>query len=441
VTRVLIVDDEPSVRFTLRDVLEGAGYNVDEAANGLEALDKIADNRYALIISDLVMPEMDGMTLLSRLVQKEYPGKLIFLTARGSERRAVEAMKAGAHYLTKPFDVDELLIAVGKAIESDRLQRENSALKAHLSLGRSMVFCSRTMVDIALAIERIAPTDTIVLVTGDSGTGKELICQAIHDQSKRATGPLVKFSCAAVPDTLIEATLFGHERGAFTGADQQRIGCFRQANKGTIVLDEIGELSAIGQTRLLRVLESGEIQPVGGVIQKVDVRVIAATNRNLTESVAKGLFRADLHYRLNVVQIHIPPLDRRPEDIPTLIDHFARLFKEKYGLASVTISAGVKQKLMEQRWPGNVRELKHAIERLVLFSHDGVVDQMVAPALDAPLKEENSAVSLKERVDTYERTLIKAALEQCNNNQSEAARQLGINRATLIDKIKKFGLG
>jgi DNA-binding NtrC family response regulator len=439
-TSVLIVDDEPGIRFTLRDILEGAHYTVDEAAHGADALALAMTKHYPLIISDLVMPEMDGMALLANLVKNGYTGKVIFLTARGSERHAVTAMKAGAYdYLTKPFDVDELLIAVAKAVESDRLISENRELKAHLFLGRTMVFKSKAMIDIASAIERIADKEVMVLITGESGTGKELICQAIHEQSRRNKGPLIKFSCAAVPDTLIEATLFGHERGAYTGADQARPGCFREAQGGTLLLDEIGELSAIGQTRLLRVLEAGEIQPVGGKIQKVDVRVIAATNRNLEESIAKGTFRADLYYRLKVVQINIPPLRDRPEDIPLLIDHFTELFREKFNMPTVSIAAAIREKLIQQQWPGNARELKHALERLIIFSVNGIVDEKTLPPEDTEASVSKMPLTLKERVDTFEKRLIQAALEHCNGNQSHAARHLGIGRATLIDKIKKFG--
>ncbi|MBN1980837.1 MAG: sigma-54-dependent Fis family transcriptional regulator [Chitinivibrionales bacterium] len=461
-TRILIVDDEASIRFTLRDILEGAGYAVDEASGGDEAIAKTTTTAYPLIISDLAMPKMDGMELLSQLVNKGHTGRVIFLTARGSQRKAVEAMKAGAHdYLTKPFDVDELLISVSKALESDRLSEENRRLKAHLNLGRSMVFHSSAMVEIATAVERIADKDVGVLITGESGTGKELICQAIHDRSRRSSkGPFIKFSCAALPDTLIEATLFGHERGAYTGADQMRLGCFREATGGTLLLDEIGELSAIGQTRLLRVLECGEIQPVGGKIQKVDVRIIAATNRNLEQMVEKGSFRSDLYYRLKVVHIHLPSLKQRPEDIPPLIDHFIEVYREKFGLSSLVIPAAVREKLIDHPWPGNVRQLKHTIEQLALFSHDGVVKEVhfspgTLPASTSSADDDSggenssttgdtfnqsSVITLKQRVDSFERQIIKAALQECNNNQSETARHLGINRATLIDKIKKFGL-
>jgi len=439
--RILVVDDDPGVRYTLREILESIDVDVFESPDGVEALAWLAQHRADLVISDLQMPRMDGMKLLERLQACPPSPKTILLTAHGSERHAVQAMKLGAYdYFSKPFDTDEVLGVVERAVASVRAEQENEQLRAELLLARHMVFASEPMKRLALLVYRVAPKDVTVLITGPSGTGKERVAAAIVGGSRRAGQPFVRFNCAAIPRELAEAELFGHARGAFTGAIKACNGLFREAHGGTVLLDEIGELDLATQGKLLRVLQEGKIRPVGEDRDvSVDVRVIAATNRDLKADVTSGRFREDLYYRLDVVEVRVPPLEERMDDVPALVSHFLELYQERFGTGPVTLSRALRDKLMAGPYPGNVRELEHRVERIVALSSGGVADESW---LDTEARDETGAPAfgLKERVDAYKRGILAQELERCRGNRSEAARRLGVARATLLEKLKKYGL-
>ncbi len=441
--RVLVVDDDPGVRYTLREILESSRLEVMEAADGAEAIERFEAAPCPLVITDLRMPRMDGMELLRRLTARAPAPRVVVITAHGSERQAVEAMKAGAYdYFRKPFDNDELLAVVSRAVEAVRLSAENERLAGELVLSRTMVFASPAMSQLASLVARVAPRDVTVLLTGESGTGKERVAEAIVRASRRADGPFVRFNCAALTQELAEAELFGHARGAFTGAVRARPGLFGEADGGSILLDEVGELAPSTQGKLLRVLQEGEVRPVGEErSRKVDVRVLAATHRDLKERVARGEFREDLFYRLNVVHLRVPPLRERPEDVPVLARHFLERFAERFGVRPLHVPAGLFERLGAYPWPGNVRELENALENLVALSEGGELDLSLLPSSGAtPERAEPATMLLKPRVEAYERGLIVEALRAARGNRSEAARLLGISRVTLHDKLKKHAL-
>ena len=437
---ILVVDDERAVRFTIRAILEEEDLEVVEAADGIEALERIGEGGIDLVLSDLRMPRMDGMELLAELRQRANSPRLILITAHGTERAAVEAMKLGAlDYFAKPFDADEIARVVCRSIETVRLGEENKALRAALALSRTMVFESAAMRRVALLVERAAPRDVTVLITGESGTGKELVASAIVKASERADQPFVRFNCAALPRELAEAELFGHSRGAFTGANRARTGLFREANGGTLLLDEIGELDLVTQSSLLRVVQEREVRPLGeDRAEPVDVRIIASTNRNLADEVDRGSFRQDLFYRLNVIVIQVPPLRDRPEDILPLAHHFARRQGERFGLGVVNLSDQLLDQLRSATWPGNVRELENTIERMVALASGPEIDS--DPFAAESGGNPTTPMTLKERVGMFERGLIAEELRRCQDNQSEAARRLGVSRVTLIDKMKRYQL-
>jgi two-component system response regulator HydG len=442
--RVLVVDDDPGVRYTLREILESEGLEVAEAGDGVEALERLAERPAPLVITDLRMPRLDGRGLLAELATRAPGTRVVLITAHGSERDAVEAIKAGAYdYFKKPFETEELLAVVRRAVEAVRLRDENERLAGELALSRTMVFGSESMRSLARLVARVAPKDITVLITGESGTGKERVAEALVRASPRAEKPFVRFNCAALSPELAEAELFGHARGAFTGAVRSRPGLFGEADGGTILLDEVGELAASAQAKLLRVLQEGEVRPVGEEKSRtVDVRVLAATHRDLEAEVKAGRFREDLFYRLNVVRLHVPPLRERPDDVVLLARHFLDRFATRFGLEGLRVPEALLDRLRAHAWPGNVRELENALESLVALSPPEGLDLSLlpfgrseaAPAGDGPL-------SLKQRVEAYERGLVYEALREALGNRSEAARRLGISRVTLHDKLKKYGLG
>jgi DNA-binding NtrC family response regulator len=438
--KILVCDDDDGVRYTLREILEAGDMEVAEAADGEAALDYLRTARADLMITDLRMPRLDGLKLLARLGEVPTPPKTIVLTAHGSERHAVEAMKLGAYdYLTKPFDADAVLAIVERAVASVRQEEENEQLRAELLLSRHLVFASEAMRRVALLVHRVAPRDVTVLIQGPSGTGKERIAEAIVAASGRAAAPFVRFNCAAVPRELAEAELFGHSRGAFTGAHKARPGLFREADGGTLLLDEVGELDLQTQGKLLRALQERRVRPVGEDREvPVDVRLICATNRDLPREVAAGRFRDDLYYRLNVVEVRVPPLSERPADVPLLIDHFLQRYADRFGLGPVTLAPELRAQLAAAAYPGNVRELQHRIERLVALSTGGVIAP--GPLAEATGGAGAAALGLKERVEAFERGLLAEALQAASGNRSETARRLGISRVTLLDKLKKYGL-
>jgi two-component system response regulator AtoC len=461
VSSVLLVDDEPGVLFTLSELLTERGHRVIESRSGDDALRKL--DEADTVLTDLAMPGMDGLELVSHIVQRDPTLPVILLTAHGSERVAVAAMKHGAYdYLKKPFDIDEVAVVIERALEARRLRIDNRRLSAEQTIGRRIIGDSRPMRRLLEATTRVASRDVTVLVRGETGTGKEFVAELLHAQSTRSKKPLIRFNCAALPAELADAELFGHARGAFTGASSSRPGFFAQADGGTLILDEIGELPLAVQAKLLRVLQEGEIQPVGsGRIDKVDVRVVASTNRDLAAEAKTGVFREDLYYRLAVVELVVPPLRDRKDDIPALSAEFARRYGDRFGLGAVSLESALVDALVRSDWPGNVRQLENTIARLAALSAGGVIgladyqlatgegpppppvaieahdagDEHNTPAIDA-----RSGPSLKEQVEAFERGLVARALDATGGNQSEAARRLGVSRVTLIDKMKKYGL-
>jgi two-component system response regulator HydG len=434
---ILVVDDDAGVRYTLREILEAQDIEVHEADGGAAAQAWLARRRADLVITDLRMPGGDGFALLEALRAMPDAPRAVMITAHGSERQAVAAMKLGAiDYFAKPFDIDEIAAVVERAVASVRAVRENEQLRAELHLGRHMVFASPALRRLALLVHRVAPRDVTVLITGPSGSGKERLAEAIVAASARARRPFVRFNCAALASGLAEAELFGHARGAFTGAHRERAGLFREAAGGTLLLDEVAELDAACQAKLLRALQEGKVRPVGEDREvAVDVRVLAATNRDLAREAAAGRFRQDLFYRLQVVELHVPPLAERPEDVAPLVDHFLRRFADRFAVAEPVLAPGLRERLGAASYPGNVRELEHRIERLVALSSGGVIEDTAdAPAVAA------TRVGLRAQMDAFERGLIARELDAAGGNRSEAARNLGIGRVTLLEKLKKHGL-
>jgi two-component system response regulator HydG len=438
--RVLVADDDQAVRYTLTEVLATEDVDVVAVRDGAEALERLKTERFDLVLTDLRMPRLDGMSLIREVGSLEHKPRVVLITAHGSERTAVEAMKLGAYdYFRKPFEIDEVVAVVGRALEAVRLRADNERLASVAALSPSLVFASGAMEKLAGLVRRVAPRDVTVLVTGESGTGKERVAEALVRGSRRAEKPFVRFNCASLTADLAEAELFGHSKGAFTGAVKARPGLFREADGGTILLDEIGELDPALQAKLLRVLQEGEVRPVGeDRTLHVDVRVLAATHRDLRARAAEGKFREDLLWRLDVVHLHVPPLRDRREDIPVLARHFAGRFARRFGVPKVEVGDALVARLLAYDWPGNVRELEHTLERMIALSDDGELDAELIPG--AASTEEAPALDLKSRVDAYERGLVLEALESAHGNRSEAARRLGISRVTLYDKLAKYGL-
>jgi len=436
---VLVVDDDAAVRYTLRNVLEDAGLSVDEAEDGEVALAKLAAQTFHLVLSDLRMPNVDGLELLRRIRGLERSPRVILITAHGSERAAVNAMKEGAYdYFRKPFEPDELVAVVERAVESVRLHANNERLQAELNLARSMVFSSEAMKRLAVLVARVAPKEVTVLITGESGTGKERLAEAVVRASTRHDAPFVRFNCAALNPELAAAELFGHKKGAFTGAIQARTGLFREADGGTLFLDEVGELDARVQAMLLRVLQERQVRAVGDdQAVPVDVRIIAATHRDLAERVRAGAFREDLMYRLKVVTLELPPLRDRPEDIPSIAQHFLDEFCDRFGAGPFTVSDGLRVRLCAASWPGNVRELRNAIESMVALSPPDELDLSLLPG-DAVSTDDTPRATLADRMAAYERGILITALAACGGNRTEAAKSLGIGRATLYEKLERY---
>jgi len=485
---VLVVDDEAEVRSLLTDLLKEDGYRVRPAKTGAEALEAVAKEVPDLVMMDVKLPDTDGLGVLKTL-RREHPElEVIVMTAFGGSSTAIKAMEHGAYdYVTKPFDIDDLLATLRRVFEHADMSSEVSALR--LELGKSaaqrerIVGSSKPMLEVYKLIGKVASSDATVLITGESGTGKELVAEALHRASKRNPHPLIKVSCAALPETLLETELFGHEKGSFTGAMTMRKGRFETANKGTIFLDEIGEMTLATQTKLLRILQEREFERIGSNVPiKIDIRVITATNRDLAAEVDGGRFREDLYYRLNVIHIDMPPLRERKEDIPLLIEHFLVKYRYEPGAIPTTITEDALKRLVDYDWPGNVRELENAVERAVVLARGNAItvehlpfkgkgESALTPkglaARRTKLDEEsaelddrrseleddeavvatgtarngNGSGTLKNRVADLERQLIKEALDRANGNRTKAADELGIYRRLLYAKIKEYGLG
>ena len=447
--RILVVDDEEIARDNLVHILTKAGYRANAAADGREALAALAGDTFDLVLTDLRMPGTDGLELLRR-VQAHHPEVVcILLTAYGSVETAVEAMKQGAFdFLTKPVNLDHLDMLIARALRSRDMEQKNRDLELQLDSKygfENLVGNAQAMQPVFDTIRQAAPTQATILITGASGTGKELVAHAIHRLSTRARGPFVAVHCAALSPSLLESELFGHEKGAFTGADARRKGRFEMAVGGTLFLDEIGEIDNAIQVKLLRVLEERVFERVGGTETiTADIRLIAATNRDLRQRVQEGRFREDLLYRLDVINIHLPPLAERSSDIPSLCDHFLREFSEKNGKPVLGLTAEAVNLLSAYGWPGNVRELRNTIEKMVVLAHgDRLTARDVPPNIREAVRgasgQSRGGVSLAEgSLAEAERRKILAVLEKQGGNRTRAALELGISRRTLHRKLHEY---
>ncbi len=449
--RVLIADDEESIRHVLVELLEERGYEVGAVADGEEALRELAARDYDALVTDVRMPKMNGLDLVRAAQGASPETTIIVMSAYGSHDLAIEAMKAGAYdYLGKPFRPDEVLLVLRKAEERERLRRENVRLRQEVSRrAPRLVAEGSAMKEVLRVVHKVAPTPTTVLIEGESGSGKELIARALHDLSPRAERPFVAVNCGAIPETLIESELFGHVKGAFTDARTARRGLFEEADGGTILLDEIGELPLPVQPALLRVLQQGEVRRVGDARStRVDVRVLASTNRDLAAQVQSGRFREDLYYRLNVVQVRLPPLRERQEEIAALSERLLARHAERIGVEPRPLSGRAMELLQRYRWPGNVRELENALERALVLSEDEeigpdalpeAVQRALAPEpVPASLDADDLSVKRAQRV--LEADLIRRALARTQGNRTKAAELLDLSPRALLYKIRDYGL-
>ena len=449
--RILIAEDEKTQRDLLEGFLKKEGFLVEAVANGRQAIEKIERDFFDIAFLDYKMPELDGLQTL-REIRKCLPDlPVVMITAYGTVETAVASMKEGAlDYLTKPIDLEELLLIIQKVLERSTLIRENKDLKTRLQeryTFQNIIYGSPKMEEVMGLIARVAPSQATVLIRGESGAGKELIANAIHYASTRSKKPFVKMSCSAIPETLLESELFGHEKGAFTGAIQKRIGRFEEADSGTLFLDEIGELSPSTQVKLLRILQEKEFQRLGSNLNlRTDVRIITATHRNLEEAMRKGLFREDLYYRLNVISIHLPPLRERKEDIPLLIDHFLKKYSELNQKKIQDLSKEARILLLRHSYPGNVRELENLVERAVVLCRGEVITTQDLPfhLQEGPSEKQwevsGKTKTLPDSLEEIERDLIVKALHQHQGVQTRAAESLGISERVLRYKIKKYGI-
>jgi len=451
-THILIVDDDLNHLKTLRTIVRSWGYQVSTADDGIKAVENVKENPFALILMDVRMAQMSGLEALKQIKQYNPAIPILIMTAYSSVDSAVDALKSGAYdYLTKPLDFEVLKISLARALEHSGLKAENATLRSKMSADyelENIIGRSRPMKALIDMMAMVAPSEATVLITGESGTGKELIAKSIHHNNPRKDRPLVVVNCAALTETLLESELFGHEKGAFTGADKRREGRFKQADKGTIFLDEIGETSAAMQAKLLRVIQEREIQRIGGEETiSVDVRILAATNRNLEAEVKEGRFREDLFYRLNVVTLRIPPLRERLDDIPLLAQHFLEKHAKKNQKQVKGISPLAMDMLLKYAWPGNIRELENVIERAVILLPDEHVTEKELPTtVTENYAQENNWVSpsapaaVNRPLEEIEKEAILATLEDSGGNKSETARRLGINRKTLHKKLKEYDI-
>ncbi|NPB09826.1 MAG: sigma-54-dependent Fis family transcriptional regulator [Thermodesulfobacteria bacterium] len=451
---ILIIEDNPDEALLLQSTLQESGYHVETAYDGTEGIEKLENSFFDVVITDLAMPKMGGLEVLEYIVENTPETICIILTGHGTIKGAVEAIKKGAYdYLTKPVRKEEITLVLEKALETRRLRRENEYLRRRLwqewGYGE-IIGKSQPMRQVFSLIEKVADTDSTILILGESGTGKELVARAIHQASHRRDGPFIPVNCGAIPEELLESELFGHEKGAFTGAIKTRVGRFELAHGGTIFLDEVSEMSPKLQVKLLRVLQERTFERVGGTRPiQVDIRVIAATNRDLEKEVREGRFREDLYYRLNVIPIKLPPLRERREDIPLLIEHFLKRFAKRKNREVTGISREALECLMRHDWPGNVRELENVIERMVILSNNEILaledvpEYILGKAGSPPLVNVDDfdipeeGINLPHMVSEFEKRLILKALEKTGWVKNRAAKLLHINRTTLIEKMKK----
>ncbi len=452
--KILVVEDDSSMRVVLKAMLKKEGYDVVTAANGAEALDVLKKDRIAVVATDLKMPRMDGMELLDRIVRDDPSLPVIMLTAYGTVATAVDALKKGAFdYITKPFEQEELKAIILKAVKTRMISDRDLTAAEDDADPYRIVGVSSRMAEIHEIIRKVSPTTSTVLVTGETGTGKELIARAIHRLSPRKDQPFIKINCAAIAENLVESELFGYEKGAFTGAVTTKPGRFELAHKGTLFLDEVGEIPREMQAKLLQAIQDQSFERVGGLKTiAVDVRLIAATNRNLLQAVKDGKFREDLFYRLNVFPINVPPLRERPEDIPALTDYFIEKFNRKLLRRVEGVAPEVRACLLAYPWPGNIRELEHLIERMVLMAEEPLLTMPLVPPevadpacraeslLSVELPERPGRDVLKSHMEEMERQIISRCLEECGGNVTHAAERLGLSRKGLQLKMIKHHL-
>jgi two-component system nitrogen regulation response regulator NtrX len=445
---VLIADDEKSIRKTLREILEYEGYKIDEAEDGAKAFDMLKDGAYDCALLDIKMPKMDGMEVLEKLQNTDASTPIIMISGHGTVENAVEAVKRGAYdFISKPPDLNRLLITVRNALEKSNLVTETKVLKRKVGKTREIIGESPAIQKIKETIERVAPTEARVLITGENGTGKELVARWIHEKSSRANGQLVEVNCAAIPSELIESELFGHEKGAFTSAIKQRIGKFEQANGGTLFMDEIGDMSLSAQAKVLRALQEGRITRVGGDRDiMVDVRVITATNKDLLKETEENRFRMDLYHRISVILIHVPSLNERTDDVPLLADKFVKEICEDYGIPKKVITPKALEELKTMNWEGNIRELRNVIERLVILSDQKITESEVrsfvtnTQAKDTPTDLFEQFDKFQDFKEHIEKLFIEHKLRKFAWNVSKTAEVLDIQRSHLYNKIEKYDL-
>ena len=447
--RILAVDDDALFRDFLKEILDRKGHQVDVAGGGAQAVRQMEDADYDLILSDIRMPDVDGMQVLEKAMQLQPEARVMMITAHAMVANAVEAMRQGAYdYIEKPCSPDEIEMRIERALENQQLRQENRRLRSELqerySFG-NMVGKSRKMEEVFELIQTVAKSRSTVLITGESGTGKELVARAIHYNSPRKGGAFVKLNCAALPQDLIESELFGHEKGAFTGAIKQTKGRFELADEGALLLDEISEIRLPLQAKLLRVLQEREFERVGsGASIRVDVRIVATTNRNLQEQIQRGRFREDLYYRLNVIPLRLPALRERKEDIPHLLDHFLGKYNRENEKDIAGVTENAMEMLMAYDWPGNVRELENYIERSVVICQGAQIGEEHLPldvlAGDSASRRDDEGLQVGLTVREVEKRLILKTLEACDGNRTSAADMLGISSRTLRNKLHEYGM-
>jgi DNA-binding NtrC family response regulator len=455
--KILVVDDDEDMRFTLQEVMSREGYQVVPAGDGIEALEKNQETEFDLVILDVKMPRLDGIETLRQLRENNPELTVIMVTAFGTRDLALEAIQLGAYdYFSKPFDLGEIRIVVRRALEKIRFQKELKILqnkKWETVTFENIVGNSQVMRDVFKQIEQVAESEVTIVIYGESGTGKELVAEAIHKRSKRTEQRFIRMNCVAIPEGLLESELFGHEKGAFTGAYQQRLGKFELANGGTLFLDEIGDMALSTQAKLLRVLQERAFERVGGTKTiKVDIRIIAATNKDLVKAVQEKTFREDLFYRLNVVPIYLPPLRERKEDIPLLLEYFLKIYNQKFNKQIKQVSSEVMKLLMERDWLGNIREFENMVQHAVVLTQGETIYEdslplgMMLIGDQSLFSEEilSSQKTLLEKVEVFvgelEKRLILQALATTSGNRTETAKLLGLSRKGLYDKIDRYGI-
>lgn len=446
--RILIIDDEKSIRNTLKEILEYEGYSVDEAPDGPTGLDKLNEESYDVVLCDIKMPKMDGLEVLTKAQEAAPDTPFVMISGHGTLETAVEATKKGAFdFISKPPDLNRLLITLRNAIDKSSLVIETKVLKRKVTKTREIIGESPAIQKIIETIEKVAPTDARVLITGENGTGKELVARWIHEKSNRNKSPLIEVNCAAIPSELIESELFGHEKGSFTSAIKQRIGKFEQAHGGTLFLDEIGDMSLSAQAKVLRALQENKITRVGGDKDiDVNVRVIAATNKDLLQEIERGNFRMDLYHRLSVILIHLPSLNERDDDIPLLAEKFLKEICEDGGIPKKMFTPGALQELKKINWSGNIRELRNVVERLIILASNKITEEDVL-SYSNPKSKSAGAQSVYERFDRLqdfkdhvERIFIEEKLKKNNWNVAKTAIEIDIQRSHLYNKIDKYSL-